>query len=234
MKMRNVCITGTLFVLVIFLMSLQACKNNNNDDDNDQPQTITDVDGNIYHTVTIGNQVWMLENLRVTHYRNGNPISEVTGNDQWVAVTDGAFCNYENNASNSVTYGKLYNWHAVTDGRGIAPQGWRVPTDEDYNQLAAFLGDVFIAGGKMKEAGYTHWEIPNFGATNSSGYTALPAGYRNDEGVFYGLGIYSYFWTTTPKDDISAYAHHLFSNDEMLYRIHYSKNHAFSVRCIKE
>jgi len=155
--------TATCLILLI---------NCQKDDDN----TVTDVDGNVYHTVEIGTQVWMVENLKTTKYRNGDLIgtttpatldisSEATPKYQWA---------FEGNESNVNTYGRLYTWWAVTDIRGVCPTGWHVPTEDDWITLTTYLGGEDVAGGKLKEAGTTHWWAPNEGATNSSGFTALP------------------------------------------------------------
>jgi uncharacterized protein (TIGR02145 family) len=141
-----------------------------------ETNTVTDIDGNIYHTVTIGTQVWMVENLKTTKYRNGDPIPNVTGN-AWAALTTGAYCWYNNDAATyKATYGALYNWYAVADSRNIAPTGWHVPTDAEWTTLTTFLGGESVAGGKLKETGTNHWTSPNTGATNETGFTALPGG----------------------------------------------------------
>src|SRR5436190_23369500 len=137
-----------------------------------------------YESVTICDQVWMIKNLDVSTYRNGDPIPEVTDPSQWAGLTTGAWCYYENNSANGTIYGKLYNWYAVNDPRGLAPLGWHVPSDEELTTLTSCLGGVFVAGGTMKETGTTHWLAPNTEATNSSGWTGLPGGYRNEFGSF--------------------------------------------------
>lgn len=142
----------------------------------DCPPTVTDYDGNVYQTVLIGDQCWMMENLKVTHYRNGDPIPHVTDGVTWGNLTSGAYCNYNNDEGNVATYGRLYNWYAVDDSRNIAPAGWHVPSDAEWQTLVDYLGGDAVAGGKMKEAGTTHWASPNTGATNESGFTALPGG----------------------------------------------------------
>jgi uncharacterized protein (TIGR02145 family) len=148
--------------------------------------TVTDVEGNVYNTVTIGNQTWMKENLKVTKYRDGTAIGTTTAsipNDssskyQWA---------YNGAESNVSTYGRLYTWYAATDSRGVCPSGWHLPTNAEWTTLITYLGES-VAGGKMKEAGTTHWISPNTGATNSSGFTALPGGYRNGSAAFGSMG----------------------------------------------
>ena len=171
-------------------------------------QTVKDCDGNVYHTVTIGTQVWMLENLKTTKYRDCTPITNVKADEAWVALTTGAYCDYKNVEKNSATYGRLYNWYAIDDKRGIAPAGWHVPTNDEFKILCSFLGGEDVAGGKLKEAGFAHWPTPNKDASNSSGFTALPGGDRGSEsGSFYALGQYGYLWTATKagRDNLNAF-----------------------------
>jgi uncharacterized protein (TIGR02145 family) len=144
--------------------------------------TVTDIDGNIYHVVTIGTQVWMVENLKVTKYNDGSAIPKVTLASDWSTQSIGAYCVYDNNEGYVATYGRLYNWFAVNSGK-LAPEGWRVPTSDDWNALAVYLGGADIAGGKLKTIGST-WYTPNSGATNETGFSALPGGERLDDGSF--------------------------------------------------
>ncbi|MBK9327803.1 MAG: fibrobacter succinogenes major paralogous domain-containing protein [Sphingobacteriales bacterium] len=141
----------------------------------DGPSTVTDIDGNVYNVVKIGNQCWMKENLKTTRYNDGSAIPTGLSNTAWEATTNGAYAIYDNNAANNTTYGKLYNWYAVNTGK-LAPAGWHVPTDAEWTTLTTYLGGVRVAGGPMKAT--TLWASPNVGATNSSGFTGLPAGYR--------------------------------------------------------
>jgi len=152
------------------------------------PSTVTGNDGNVYQVVRIGNQCWMAENLRTTRYANGDAIPQVTGNSTWSSLSTGAWCWYDNDNQYENPYGKLYNWHAVADSRNICPAGWHVPTDAEWDALANFLGGSNVAGGKMKATGTAHWNSPNTDATNSSGFTGLPGGYRYYYGYFYSVG----------------------------------------------
>ena len=145
------------------------------------------------HSVTICSQVWMLKNLDVSKYRNGDDIPQVTDATTWANLTTGAWCYYENNTANGTVYGKLYNWFAVNDPRGLAPSGWHIPSQAEWVTLQNCLGND--PGGKVKETGTAHWNPPNTGATNSSGFTALPAGSRsNSNGVFEGIGGGTTWW----------------------------------------
>lgn len=180
--------------------------------------TVTDIDGNVYQTVTIGTHVWMAENLKVTRYRNGDAIPIVTNKDSWGSLSNGAYCEYNNDVNNVVTYGRLYNWYAVDDSRKLAPAGWHVPTDGEWKQLEIYLGmsqidahsygwrgeTIFNVGGKLKETGTTHWISPNEGATNETGFTALAGGVRvsccRADNYFMQVGTSAGFWTSTESD----------------------------------
>lgn len=211
--------------------------------------TVTDIDGNVYQTIQIGDQEWMMENLKVTHYRNGDSIPEVTDNSTWIVLTTGAYCNYDNNEGNVFTYGRLYNWYAVDDSRGIAPDGWHVPSDDEWKELEMYLGMTQAQaddtgergtdeGGKLKETGYEHWNSPNTGATNEIGFTALPGGYRDsyDGGIFRDFGYHALFWTSTEYQSNHSCERELFYHNSMVSRCnsYYIKNEGFSVRCVRD
>ncbi len=195
---------------------------------------VTDIDGNVYQTVTIGTQVWMKENLKVTHYRNGEAIPNVTDSTDWEALTTGAYCEYNNDVNNVATYGRLYNWYAVSDSRNIAPAGWHVPTDADWQTLIDFLEGDAVAGGEMKEAGFVHWVSPNTGATNGSGFSLLPGGYRSGSGDYDSLGQRAYFWSSTEDLSESAWCRHLGYDYSVVGRSHANKALGFSVYCVKD
>ena len=197
--------------------------------------TVTDIDGNVYQTILIGDQEWMMENLKVTHYRNGEPISNLTNNNDWTNTTSGAYCYYNNDPDNADTYGALYNWYAVDDSRNIAPTGWHVPTDDDWQELIDYLGGSGVAGGKMKETGTTHWNIPNTGATNESGFTALPGGDRyGSSGYFNNIGYDAYFWSSTENSSNNAWLRELNYNNSGVYHYYNNKKYGFSVRCLRD
>ena len=197
--------------------------------------TVTDIDGNLYHTLTIGTQIWMVENLKVTHYRNGDVIPNVTDSVEWYKIYTylGAQCDYNNQPFNALVYGKLYNFYAVTDTRKICPSGWHVPSDDEWTTLADFLGSDTFAGGKLKETGTAHWQSPNAGATNETGFTGLPGGIRTNEGSFGDIGKFCYFWTSTPIYNY-AWFRYLDYRYPRLGRTTISRQYGFSVRCIKD
>jgi uncharacterized protein (TIGR02145 family) len=145
--------------------------------------------------VKICNQTWMTRNWDGTTFRNGDTIPEVTDDSTWASLTTPAWCYYDNDPANGAIYGKMYNWYAVNDPRGLAPFGWRVPIEDDINDLLSCLGSLSVVGGKMKQTGTTLWTAPNTGATNESGFTALPSGSRDiSVGAFSNIGINSSFW----------------------------------------
>jgi len=200
----------------------------------DDPWHVIDFDGNVYRTVKICNQWWMAENLKVTHYRNGDAIPNVTDETEWSNLTTGAYCNYANNASNADTYGSLYNWYAVSDSRIIAPAGWHVPSDAEWQTLVDYLGGQAVAGGKMKEAGTIHWISPNTGATNESSFSALPGGYRNYYGTYYHMGYGADFWSSTEYLSNYAWYRSLNGSSSGIYRYNNNKECGFSVRCVRD
>lgn len=197
--------------------------------------TVTDYDGNVYHTVIIGTQVWMVENLKTTHYRNGTAIPNVTDVSAWNSLTAGAYCNYNNNANNVATYGRLYNWYAVNDSRNIAPEGWHVATDEEWTGLTDLLGGESVAGGKLKEAGTLHWPSPNTGATNEVGFSALGGGYRSNTASYIGFGGIGSWWCSTESSITDAWARGIFNDAVNVDRGgYYEKMMGFSVRCVRD
>ncbi len=217
--------------------------------DSADPGTVTDIDGNVYHTVKIGNQWWIVENLRVTHYRDGTAIPLVYINSQWVTQNKGAYCYYNMDASNITDYGLMYNFHAVSSDRGLAPEGWHVASDEEWKELEMYLGmtqgqaDLTLwrgtnEGGKLKESGTTHWNAPNTGATNETGFTALPGGWRSMyDGTFSGMGTFVSFWTstgTTASNGTYALTRGLSSAESRISRTGDLRVAGLSVRCIKD
>ena len=183
--------------------------------------------------VTIGTQIWQSKNLDVVTYRNGDIIPQVADRNAWGQLTTGAWCWYANNSANGTTYGRLYNWYAVNDPRGLAPAGYHIPTEAEWTTLTNFLGGASIAGGKMKST--TNWQNPNTGATNSSGFMGLPGGYRatpNED--FNQLGVVGKFWSSTGFDPSLASSLNLGNNSGEIYWILDSKGLGASVRCIKD
>ncbi len=192
---------------------------------------VTDKDGNTYKIVTISKQIWMAENLNVEYYRNGDPIPQVQDKDEWDNLTTGAWCYYDNNSGNGITYGKLYNWYAVNDSRGLAPDGWHVPTNDEWTTLTTFLGGAETAGEKMKTT--SGWDEGGNG-TNKSGFTAIPGGYRNHEGYFINIGKNALFWTATEFNSTNVWFRNVIGSIPDVYAPNYAKDFGLSVRCIKD
>ena len=185
---------------------------------------------NYGQTVTIGTQVWMTENLDVATYRNGDVIPEVQDPNAWAKLTTGAWCYYDNDASNGTKYGKLYNWYAVHDPRGLAPNGYHIPTDAEWTKLTDYLGGESGAGIKMKST--SGWK-QNDNATNSSGFSGLPGGGRQANGVFYFKDFFGSWWSSTESDETFVLLRKLY-NDSGLGRFIEDKKFGFSVRCMKD
>jgi uncharacterized protein (TIGR02145 family) len=231
----NYSITGTQEILSV-PYAMYAAKSG---DDSAQTAAITAMQAQIsalqyqvqYSSIQIGTQQWMKKNLDVVTYRNGDIIPQVTDPTVWANLTTGAWCYYNNDPANGAIYGKLYNWYAVNDARGLAPQGWHIPTDEEWSTLSTFLGGISVAGGKMKTTGTTRWTTPNTGATNESGFSGLPGGYCFD-GDFYGVGDYGYWWSSSEDDANRAWSRFLSYSNDNAYQYSGIKRSGFSVRCL--
>jgi uncharacterized protein (TIGR02145 family) len=192
----------------------------------------TDIDGNTYNGIQIENQFWLTENLNVSKYRNGDEIPQVNNYNEWNNLTTGAWCYYENKDENGTIYGKLYNWFAVNDPRGLAPEGFHIPSDEEWTILTDYLGGKRIAGSQLMETGITHWESNPF-ATNSSGFTGLPGGYRNYDGSFNRIECQGDFWCK------SEYRNNRTLSNRIRRSIHREEvcpnlTIGISIRCIKD
>ena len=219
MKHRNV----ILFAVILFYLGLTGL----------QAQTVKDIDGNVYKTATIGTQVWMAENLRTTKYNDGTAIPLVTDDKAWDALTTPAYCWYKNDAiANKNTYGASYNWYTVGINK-LCPKGWHVPTDAEWTTLTTYLGGEIVAGGKLKETGTTHWESPNTGATNETGFTALSGGDR-EFGVFSYIGYSGYWWSATGINATEARYRSMNYHNSNVKRNSIFKKIGYSVRCLRD
>ena len=221
-----------MLFLVFFLCS--GCSPNSSSDRKRQSERITDTDGNVYTSVVIGSQVWMTQNLRTTHYNNGDPIPLVSNDGEWGSIEDGAYCVYSNERKYGKRYGNLYNWHAVSDRRGICPQGWHIPSDEEWQVLSDFLGGDKVAGDKMKETGTRHWAEPNSGASNISGFTALPGGGRDEFGQFIVDRYGCHWWSSTISGSVDVRVRSIYFGYGSIMTDEYHPNSGFSVRCLKD
>lgn len=193
----------------------------------------SDFDNNNYATVQIGTQIWMAENLKTTHYKNGAAITYPgTDNAAWQNNTTGAYAWYNNDeATYKNTYGALYNWYAVNTGN-LCPTGWHVPTDAEWTTLTTYLGGEGIAGGKLKAT--TLWNSPNSGATNSSGFTAFPGGNRYGNGAYFSIGYYGGWWSSTEVDTTSAWYRNMNYDNGNVNRFDNYKTIGFSIRCLRD
>ena len=212
--------------IAVFLFS--DCKKN------DDFGTITDIDGNVYKTVTIGEQVWMAENLRVTKFNDGTDIKLVEDNKEWRNTATEAFSWYENDSSLfGSQYGALYNGYAAQN-RNLCPTGWHVPSVNDFTKLIETLGDTLTAGGKLKSIDLSQWHKPNEKADNSSHFSALPAGMRYFEGTFSSASYFTGYWSSTEINaDTAIFVSLSYLNSKVVLGEN-SKNTGFSVRCVKD
>ena len=188
--------------------------------------------GQVYNTAQIGNQCWLKENLNTTKYRDGSAIPNVTEHDEWKYLTTGAYCNHNNDTNISLTYGRLYNWYTVVT-RYLCPSGWHVPGSPEWKALTDYLGGEYVAGGKLREIGTTHWHIPNTGATNESGFTALPGSYRSPHGAFGPIGGSGGWWSRTMSGDPQAMVQGVYNNTNWASYHIQDKKSGWSVRCLR-
>jgi uncharacterized protein (TIGR02145 family) len=195
---------------------------------------VTDIEGNSYKTVKIGDQWWMAENLKTTLYNDGSEIPLVTGILVWKGLRSSAYCWYENNISYKNDYGALYNWYVVKTGK-LCPTGWHVPNNNEWSTLVTYLGGIEVASGKLKETGISHWITPNKGATNESGFTALPGGRRDYFGVFNYADTIGYWWYGNESYPDHPYSTSITYNSTFFYEDKYCEYFwGFSVRCVKD
>jgi len=195
-------------------------------------------------TVTIGTQVWMTKNLNVSTFRNGDPIPQAKTNEEWEKAGENeqpAWCYYDNDPANGAKYGKLYNWYAVNDSRGLAPVGYHIPTDAEWSTFINYLdpnadggNNNNTAGGKMKSTGTQYWQSPNTDATNESGFSGLPGGDRGYDGAFYPIGSNGGWWSSTEDGSFSAWSRLLYYDVGDVGRGYGYKRSGFSVRCLRD
>jgi uncharacterized protein (TIGR02145 family) len=201
--------------------------------------SITDIEGNIYKTTIIGNQIWMSQNLNTSYFSNGKKIENVTDNLTWGEYPKSAYCNYNNDSNISKIYGKLYNYFSVIDENKICPIGWHVPSDNEWSELVNYLGGENVAGKHIKEKGNKHWKFPFGGGDNQSEFTALPSGYRwsnigLNKGLFNSLTYGASFWTSTDSTNNISIWRYLYPESDAIARLANDRNYGLSVRCISD
>jgi uncharacterized protein (TIGR02145 family) len=192
--------------------------------------------GYTYSSIILGNgQEWMAENLRTSQYANGDSIPNVPDASEWIGLTTGAWAHYNNESQfeTPLSFGKLYNWYSVTDSRNVCPTGWHVPTYSEWYVLIDYLGGQFVAGGKMKSSDTQYWGGPNTGATNVSGFSGLPGGFRGLDGYFAWFGDQGHWWSSTESDTLSAWCYYLSSNDYVNPN-YGNKPYGMSIRCLRD
>jgi uncharacterized protein (TIGR02145 family) len=249
MKTGNRIRIYSLILMGLELLLSNSCMKDDSRNDPSASATLTDIDGNVYNTVTIGTQVWMAENLRATHYADGTSIPLVEGDDPWRALnyTDKAYCWFNNDkSSNAKPYGALYTWSAAMNGagssssspsgiQGVCPGGWHLPSDDEWTTLTDFLGGLDVAGVKLKESGTLHWRSPNTLATNESGFTALPGGHRSYDAVWWDFNDLGFWWSSTEEDYYRRWYRVIVSTESTaeMYRRSSLYQDGFSVRCVQ-
>jgi uncharacterized protein (TIGR02145 family) len=194
---------------------------------------ITDVDGNSYDTVRIGTQTWMAENLNVSRFRNGDTIPEAKSDEEWLRAGENqqpAWCYYQNDPKNGNVYGKIYNWYAVNDSRGLGPEAWHVATELEWTVLTDYLGGDSIAGATLKST--SGW-LENGSSTNESGFLGLPGGCRSHVGSYYGIGEFGFYWNIPDGYSSLSWSSYLYYGNGSLYVGFYNIGRGFSVRCVK-
>lgn len=225
------------FLLPVILVFFGCEENTLEDDSDNTPITeypVYDIDGNGYDTVRIGTQTWLVQNLRVSRFSNEDSIPSGYTSSELSHLQSPAVMVYENDSSYSNIYGFLYNWYAVADTRSLAPEGWHIPSNDEWEELSAFLGGDSLAGGMLKDVGVDLWYPPNTGATNETGFTGLPGGWFSGFGGFYGsVRSWGTFYSNTPHNYADSYAWGLRSNSSALSHGIYYKQAGRSVRCIK-
>jgi len=228
-----------LFIMGVLLFGSFSCtkSSDSSQQNNITPLdrgTITDIEGNIYKTVKLGSQWWMAENLRTTKYNDSTSITPVPDTAAWKKLSTPGYCWYNNDSVTYIgTYGALYNWFAVNTGK-LAPKGWHIPTDAEWTTLTTYLGGELIAGSEMKETGVKHWMSPNTGATNSTEFTALPGGFRGNDGSFVYLKYFAYYWSSLQYDTTYARYRYLCWEYGYANRYYFYKTAGFSIRCVKD
>lgn len=226
-------IMGNRALLSWFLILIFALAGCNKENIIYELKLVYDNEENQYYAIGIGNQTWMIQNLKVAHYNNGDPIPLVTDGSEWGSLNEGGICWYNNDETeNRTTYGALYNYYVIDDPRGVCPDGFRIPDNDDWDELKEFLGGASVAGGKMKTPGTTIWQSPNSGADNSSRFGAVPGGERLDDGYFSHLTVLGNYWSATTAGGESSWFYSLSYDWPRIENNSIGNNYGLSIRCI--
>jgi uncharacterized protein (TIGR02145 family) len=229
MVKTNIMIRQRFFSFVVVSLILLGCAQKGGDEPKADAELSSDG-----QSVTIGKQVWMTQNLDVSTFRNGDPIPEAKTEGDWKAYNQAgepAWCYYNNDPTNGVKYGKLCNWYAVSDTRGLPPKGWHIPSDQEWTVLVDYLGGQEKAGAKMKSK--DGW-IENGNGTNSSGFSGLPGGFRSDDGIFFAIGSSVSWWSSTEDHTNDAWLRSLSYLNGTVNRTNYVKGLGLSIRCLRD
>lgn len=230
---KQVTVSISILILAgILLATVLSCSDDDNNEFVDKPNTFKDPrDGNVYNIVTIGNQTWMLENLKYLPRISSPSTSSKTTPNYYVYGYDGNSITQAKATTNYKTYGVLYNWEAAKEA---CPPGWHLPSDEEWKNLTTFLGGESVSGGKLKEIGVIHWASPNLGATNEVGFTALPGGNLDESNLFLLIGVSGHWWSATEANESNAWYRGIYRGEIYAGRNYNGKEFGFSVRCIKD
>jgi uncharacterized protein (TIGR02145 family) len=249
--MKNTLLQFCISILVVLFFGCSTSSDGNGNSTasnaiNVPGPNVNDIDGNVYQSVTNCGLTFTKQNLNVSKYSDGTPIPEVTDPTQWVNLTTGAWCYYNNDPANEAIYGKLYNWYAAAGiydaasatnpalRKKIAPNGWHIPSDTEWTQLTDCLGGQEVAGGKMKSVGTSLWLAPNTGATNASGFTGLPGGVRSIDQSFFDIGVLSTWWSMTVNNSSEAWYRYLVTDLANINKNDGNFFLGFYVRCVKD
>ena len=219
---KHLTVSCVCSILMFIIVNTSTAQENN---------IVKDQDGNNYKTVKIGNQTWMAENLKTTKYNDGTAIPLVTDSTVWVAMSSPAYCLYNNDKNYKNIYGALYNGYTINTGK-LCPTGWHVATDAEWSTLVSYLGGENVAGGKLKENGTDHWNTPNLGATNESGFAALPGGSRYTNGLFFTIKNIGYWWSPTETKSLNGWYRSMNNKTSNVSRNFIDSTNGFSVRCV--
>jgi uncharacterized protein (TIGR02145 family) len=226
---------GVILIALLYAISKLVSCDNSDGPSISEGEQITDIQGNLYRTVHIGKQQWMVDNLKTQKFSDNRELHHITNLNLWFSTDQPSYCSYQNEPDSVGIYGYLYNWHAVNSGK-LCPEGWEVPTRGDWMDLVKFLSGPEKAGGKLKDEGTDHWASPNLNATNESKFGLLPGGYNfKNPNSFGNMNANGFWWTATEFGDNNAYAYVLFYNNGTIVETSdYIKEQGLSVCCIKK